>query len=140
MLADALARQFRTEEAIELYWRAFDKAPDLDGKLGIVAKLTSLYLQRSQFDRLVARLERESREASQPVVGVNPDPPVHLMNRHQRRAHMRTLGHTWGSARRLSKRMDEEAAREKEIAAKASKLTPEEARKALAEWAARGGK
>ena len=58
-LADTLAEQFRTEEAIELYWRAFEKATDLDGKLGIVSKLTSLYLQRSQFDRLVARLERE---------------------------------------------------------------------------------
>ena len=32
-LADALAREFRTEEAIELYWRAFDRTNDLDGKL-----------------------------------------------------------------------------------------------------------
>ena len=35
-LAEALADQFRTDEAIELYWRAFEKSADLDGKLGIV--------------------------------------------------------------------------------------------------------
>ena len=61
-LADALARQFRTEEAIELYWRAFDRTKDLEGRLGIVTRLTDQYLQRNQFDRLVARLERELRE------------------------------------------------------------------------------
>ncbi|MEO6810538.1 MAG: tetratricopeptide repeat protein, partial [Isosphaeraceae bacterium] len=62
-LADALAKEFRTEEAIELFWRAFDKADDLDGKLAAVARLAELYLQRNQFDRLVARLERERRDA-----------------------------------------------------------------------------
>jgi tetratricopeptide (TPR) repeat protein len=62
MLADALARQFRTEEAIELYWRAFDRTKDLDGRLGIVSRLADQYLQRNQFDRLISRLERELRE------------------------------------------------------------------------------
>ena len=52
-----------TDEAIELFWREFDKAPDLDARLGAIARLTELYLQRNQFDRLVARLERGSREA-----------------------------------------------------------------------------
>ena len=65
-LADALAREFRAEEAIELYWRAFDKTNDLDGKLGLVARLTELYLQRNQFDRLVARLQRLRQEADRP--------------------------------------------------------------------------
>jgi tetratricopeptide (TPR) repeat protein len=63
-LAEALAREFRTEEAIELFWRAFDRSPDLDGKLGIVSRLADLYLQRDQFDRLIARLERLQREES----------------------------------------------------------------------------
>ena len=62
VLADALARQFRTEEAIELYWRAFDRTSDLDERLGVVNRLTDQYLQRNQFDRLIARLERELRE------------------------------------------------------------------------------
>src|SRR5262249_11979519 len=55
-LAEALAREFRTEEAIELYWRAYDRTNDIDGKLGVVARLADLYLQRNQFDRLLARL------------------------------------------------------------------------------------
>lgn len=61
-LAEALAGQFRTEEAIELYWRAFEKGADLDAKLAVIVKLTELHIQRNQFDRLVARLEREERE------------------------------------------------------------------------------
>jgi tetratricopeptide (TPR) repeat protein len=65
-LGDALASEFRTDEAIELYWRAFDRAGDLDTRLGHVAKLTDLYLQRNQFDRLIARLEASVREAKEP--------------------------------------------------------------------------
>ena len=61
-LAEALARDFRTEEAIEQYWRAFDRTNDLDGKLGLVAKLADLHLQRNQVDRLIARLERLARD------------------------------------------------------------------------------
>ncbi|HEY1377965.1 MAG TPA: DUF1583 domain-containing protein, partial [Gemmataceae bacterium] len=62
-LASALAERFRPGEAIELLWRAFDKSADLDGKLGVVARLTELYLQNNQFDKLLERLERERREA-----------------------------------------------------------------------------
>ena len=36
-----------------MYWRAFDKAEDLDAKLGVVSRLTELYLQRNQLDRLL---------------------------------------------------------------------------------------
>ncbi len=63
-LANALAEQFRTDEAIELYWRAFDKANDLEGKLPTVSKLADLYLQTNHFDRLVERLDRLRREAN----------------------------------------------------------------------------
>jgi tetratricopeptide (TPR) repeat protein len=61
-LAETLAGQFRTEEAVEMYWRAFEKSTDLDGKLGIISRLTELYLQRNQFDRLLGRLQREQAE------------------------------------------------------------------------------
>ncbi|HEV3121804.1 MAG TPA: tetratricopeptide repeat protein, partial [Isosphaeraceae bacterium] len=64
-LAEALAKQFRTEEAIELYWRAFDKTRALDDKLALVSRLTDLYLQRSQFDRLLSRLERMGHDANE---------------------------------------------------------------------------
>ena len=62
-LAETLAEQYRTDEAIEMYWRAFDKADDLDGKLGTVSRLTELYLQRNQLDRLFTRLQHQERDA-----------------------------------------------------------------------------
>ncbi len=64
-LAAALSGQFRTSEAIELYWRAFDKANSLDDRLGIVPRLTELYLQTNQLDRLLERLDRQRREPNQ---------------------------------------------------------------------------
>jgi len=62
-LAETLAGQYRTEEAIEMYWRAFEKAEDLDAKLGAVSRLTDLYLQRNQLDRLLTRLQHQDRDA-----------------------------------------------------------------------------
>ena len=61
-LAEALARQLRTDEAIELFWRALEKSPELEEKLGTISRLTELYLQQNQFDRLIARLERLQKE------------------------------------------------------------------------------
>lgn len=58
------------------------------------------------------------------------------MNRKNRRAAVRKNGLTWKGARQIRR----ERAAEAKLAAAASKLSPEEARKALAEWAARGGK
>ncbi len=65
-LAETLAGQYQTEEAIEMYWRAFDRAQDLDHKLEVVRKLTELYLQRSQLDRLFARLQNQERDVRGP--------------------------------------------------------------------------
>lgn len=61
-LASALAQQFRTDEAIEIYWRAFDVADDVEGRNSIVASLAELYLRTNHYDRLVARLERLGKE------------------------------------------------------------------------------
>lgn len=65
LLATALSEQFRTGESIELYWRAFDKAANLEDRLGVVPRLTELYLQTNQFDRLLERLENRRREPNQ---------------------------------------------------------------------------
>ncbi|MEX2138330.1 MAG: DUF1583 domain-containing protein [Pirellulales bacterium] len=62
-LAAALAEQIRTDEAIELYWQAFEKSEGLDEKINVVMKLTDLYLQTNHLDRLFERLERDRREA-----------------------------------------------------------------------------
>lgn len=66
-------------------------------------------------------------------------PPSVGMNRHQRRAAMKGTGHTWATARALAKRQDDDRKTEADLAARASRMSPVEARKALAEWAARGG-
>lgn len=63
VLAEALAGQYRTDEAIELYWQAFDKSPALDDRLGQIQKLTELYMQTNHFDKLLERVERLRRDA-----------------------------------------------------------------------------
>jgi tetratricopeptide (TPR) repeat protein len=62
-LAESLANQYRTEEAIELYWQSFDKSTALDDKLNQIQKLTELYLQTNHFDKLLERVERIRRDA-----------------------------------------------------------------------------
>ena len=63
-LGRALAEEFRTDEAIEVYWRAFEKSEEIDDKTNLVQKLTALYEQQNQFDKLLERLERDRREES----------------------------------------------------------------------------
>lgn len=74
-----------------------------------------------------------------PQQAVPIDRVLPTMNRQQRRAAMRQTGRTWGGARELAKRMAREREMEAEVAAKASRLSPEGARRALAEWASKGG-
>lgn len=62
-LANALSERVRQGEAIELLWRAFEKTNELDARLGVIERITQLYLENNQFDRLLERLERERREA-----------------------------------------------------------------------------
>lgn len=64
-LAEALADQFKTDEAIEFYWRAFQKAEKLDGKISVVQTLSDLYLQTNSFDKLITRLQNLGKELSQ---------------------------------------------------------------------------
>lgn len=64
-LASALATQFKTAEAIDLYWRAFDRSNEIDDKLDVIAKLTELYLQSNQLNRLLERLDRTRRADGQ---------------------------------------------------------------------------
>lgn len=74
------------------------------------------------------------------VVDKRARDPVQAMNRKQRRAAMRKTGRTWAEARELARQRDRDAANERAVVKAATKLSPYEARKALAEWAARGGK
>ena len=71
-LADTLAGQYQTDEAIEIYWRAFDRTEDLDHKLDVVRKLAELYLQKNQFDRLLTRLQHQERDERAGAVQIQP--------------------------------------------------------------------
>ncbi|MCA9047323.1 MAG: tetratricopeptide repeat protein, partial [Planctomycetaceae bacterium] len=61
-LASALAEQIRTDEAIEVYWRAFEKSDEIEDRIGLTMKLAALYQQTNQFDKLIERFERDRRE------------------------------------------------------------------------------
>ncbi|XZE19650.1 DUF1583 domain-containing protein [Pirellulaceae bacterium SH449] len=61
-LGTALSEQMRTDEAIELYWRAYEKSEELSDKSSMVTKLVPLYSQLNQIDKLFERLERERQE------------------------------------------------------------------------------
>lgn len=62
-LAQALATRFKTAEAIEVYWQSFEKCEELDEKLRVIGMLSELYLRTNRFERFLARLERQNREA-----------------------------------------------------------------------------
>lgn len=61
-LGSALANQIRTDEAIEVYWRAFEQTEEIDDLTTLTTRLTELYLQLNQFDKLVERLVRDRQE------------------------------------------------------------------------------
>ncbi len=61
-LAAALADQLRTAEAIEVYWRAFDKSESIEDKTSLTQKLVPLYEQINQLEKLIERFERDRRE------------------------------------------------------------------------------
>ena len=45
-LANALGERVRQGEAIELLWRALEKTNELEGKLGVIDRITQLYLEQ----------------------------------------------------------------------------------------------
>ena len=63
MLATQLAEDFKTEQAIELYWKMFDGAREIDDRRRIVTQLADLYLRTNRLDQLIARLEIRGRES-----------------------------------------------------------------------------
>ena len=69
-LARMLADDFQTDEAIELYWRGFELAKDIDAKAAVIAPLAELYLRTNRFDSLVDRLEMTGREQNKPRDGL----------------------------------------------------------------------
>lgn len=60
LLANNLARRYRTPEAIDLYWQAFEFEDKLDKRKDIVRALAMLYDRRANVDTLLKRLEETS--------------------------------------------------------------------------------
>ncbi|MEQ1829393.1 MAG: tetratricopeptide repeat protein, partial [Pirellula sp.] len=60
-LGAALAENRKTEEAVEIYWRAFEKSENLDDKTSLITKLVPLYQERKQFSALIDRLQLRRR-------------------------------------------------------------------------------
>ncbi|MEQ9407879.1 MAG: tetratricopeptide repeat protein [Fuerstiella sp.] len=65
-LAETLAASFRTDEAIELYWRAFQETEKAEARTAIVHALTDLYIRTSRFDELVAQLQTIRQTSPRP--------------------------------------------------------------------------
>ena len=61
-LAMALVNREQSTEAIELLWRAFDRAKSLEDRLSIVQVLAETHAQRNQLNKLYIRLERDRRD------------------------------------------------------------------------------
>ena len=76
-LARALADRFRTDEAVALYWRAFERAAAFDDESAAVAGLTELALRTDTFDRLLERLARTGESSRSPDGG--PDRETALL-------------------------------------------------------------
>lgn len=68
-LASSLAENFATDEAIELYWRSFDEANDVDSRIANIEALTELYLRTNRFDPFIDRIELTMREENKPREG-----------------------------------------------------------------------
>jgi tetratricopeptide (TPR) repeat protein len=61
-LGNALSEQLRTDEAIALYWRAFERSESIEDRISLTEKLVPLYTQLNQFEKLTERFERDRQD------------------------------------------------------------------------------
>lgn len=57
LLASEFAKQYRTDEAIDLYWQALDFESKIDDRIAIVRNLAPLYERRAEIETLLSRIE-----------------------------------------------------------------------------------
>lgn len=62
-LAASLADQFRTDEAIDVYWEAFGLLDDLEKQISLVRQLAPLYQRQSDLESLRQRIEAAVKPA-----------------------------------------------------------------------------
>ncbi len=58
-LADQLAESGQSDEAIEIVWRIFARTEDLQGKMGVIGRLSNYYQRAQRFDQLIERLRQD---------------------------------------------------------------------------------
>ncbi len=63
LLATQLAEDFKTEQAIELYWKMLDGSGEIEKRRELVKKLADLYLRTNRLDQLISRIELRGRES-----------------------------------------------------------------------------
>ena len=61
-LGNALSDQLRTDEAIALYWRAFERSDQIEDKTSLTEKLVPLYTQLNQLEKLTERFVRDQQD------------------------------------------------------------------------------
>nr|WP_143547708.1 tetratricopeptide repeat protein [Rhodopirellula sp. SM50] len=62
MLASHFAEQYRTDEAIELYWQALNYEVKLDDKINVIRALAPLYDRKTDLQTLLGRIEEINRK------------------------------------------------------------------------------
>ncbi|WP_182866040.1 tetratricopeptide repeat protein [Rhodopirellula sp. JC639] len=62
MLAAHFADQYRTDEAIELFWQAFNYEPKIDDKINVIRSLAPLYDRKTDLQTLIGRIEEINRK------------------------------------------------------------------------------
>ncbi|NNJ25410.1 DUF1583 domain-containing protein [Alienimonas chondri] len=78
-LASALADRFRTDEAVELLWRAFAAADGFDDKGLVVRRLAELARRQGRFAPFLEKLERTAAGPRGPRPGDEPDRETALL-------------------------------------------------------------
>ncbi|MEM9368401.1 MAG: tetratricopeptide repeat protein [Planctomycetota bacterium] len=66
LLASQFAGQYRTDEAIELYWQAMRYAKEPDDRIALVRLLAPLYDRKTDMDTLLSRIEENERQNGNP--------------------------------------------------------------------------
>ncbi|MFK8112804.1 MAG: tetratricopeptide repeat protein [Rubripirellula sp.] len=63
MLASSFGEQYRTDEAIELYWQAMQYESKSDDRIALIRLLAPLYDRKTETEVLIQRIEELGREA-----------------------------------------------------------------------------
>lgn len=99
-LAEQLAADFKTDQAIELYWQMLDSADSLQRQREFAIVLAELYSRTNRLDQLLSRLDLRGRELNDQRTAIELTAAVHQ--------HMGD----WGAARNVLEQLLDDNARD----------------------------